>query len=228
MGKCADCHTLTKKEAGRLLKAESFKARITGIRSGPVNGLWEVEFKRGDETGIVYIDFAKKNLIEGRIKVTPLEKLGEPPELKKVDLSMIPLKRALVFGDPGAAKRVIVFDDPECPYCRKLHEEIKKILGKRKDIVFYVKLYPLPIHPAAYDQSRAIDCAQSTQMLEDAFADKKLPKPGCKSAEVDDNLKLGRRLGISGTPAVILPDGRLIPGYVPADVLLGLIDGAKG
>jgi thiol:disulfide interchange protein DsbC len=221
---CMDCHSLTKAEAGKLLKTEKFRAEVTDIRMSPVKGLWEVEIRQGDKRFKVYMDFAKKYLVEGAVNFTPLEKIGESPPLKKVDLKKIPLDNAIIFGDPKAQNRIIVFDDPDCPYCEKLHKEIKKIIAERDDVVFYIKLYPLPIHPKAYAKSKAIVCEKSVKLLEDAFAGKTLPEPKCETTEVDDNIKLAAELGIRGTPAIIFPDGRLLPGYVPANVLMDLLE----
>ncbi len=221
-GTCADCHTLSKQDAGKLLKTDKFKAEIKDVRSGPIKGLWEVELTQGDKSFLVYIDFAKKHLVEG--KFTPLEEIGKSAELKKIDLKKIPLEGAVVMGNPKAEKKIIVFDDPDCPYCKKLHEEIRVILKKRKDVAFYIKMFPLPMHKDAYEKSKAIACGKSLKLLDDAFAGKKLPKPDCDAKEVDNNLKLGAELGIKGTPAIIFPDGRLLPGYVDADALLGLLD----
>jgi len=223
MGKCTDCHNLSNEEAGKLLKVDKFKATIKNIRLSPVKGIWEVEVERGGKTFPIYVDFAKQYLIEG-VRFTPLEQLGESAPLKKVDTATIPLDKALVFGNPKAKKKVIVFDDPDCPYCAKLHQEIKSIMGKRKDIVFYIKLFPLSIHPEAYEKSKSIVCAGTTQALDDAFARKPVPAAKCDSKEVDENIKLAEELGIKGTPGIILPDGRLIPGYLPEEALLGLID----
>jgi thiol:disulfide interchange protein DsbC len=103
---------------------------------------------------------------------------------------------------------------------------MKKILERRKDIVFYVKLYPLvKIHPKAYEKSMAIACQNSSlELLEDNFAGKKIPPPECKTKEVDENLKLGEKLGITGTPTIILPDGSIESGAMGADTLILLID----
>jgi thiol:disulfide interchange protein DsbC len=221
-GECADCHSLSMEDAAKLLKTEQFKAKINDIRPSPVKGLWEVEITQNNKTFIVYMDFSKKYLVEGQF--TPIGDLGKPEPLRKVDVKGIPLDGAVVMGDPSAEKKVIIFDDPDCPYCKKLHEEVKAVLGKRKDVAFYIKLYPLAIHPEAYEKSRSIACAKSVKLLEDAFAGKKLPKASCKSKEVDENIKLAEGLGIRGTPAIIFPDGRLLASYVQADVLMGLID----
>ncbi|MBS1126404.1 MAG: hypothetical protein H6Q93_393, partial [Nitrospirae bacterium] len=91
-------------------------------------------------------------------------------------------------------------------------------------IAFYIKLYPLPMHKDAYAKAKAIVCEKSLSLLEDAFERKPLPAPKCESTAIDDNIKLAQKLGISGTPAIIMPDGRLIPGYLEADALIKQID----
>jgi thiol:disulfide interchange protein DsbC len=100
---------------------------------------------------------------------------------------------------------------------------MKKVIEKRKDIAFFIKMFPLKIHPGAYEKAKAIVCEKSLTLLDDAFAKKQLPKPKCETSVVDDNLKLGEKLGISGVPALILPDGRVIPGYREADALIKLV-----
>lgn len=224
-GKCADCHVLSKEDAARLLKTDKFKAQVRDIRMSPVKGLWEIEVAQGDKVFVVYLDFARKFLVEGRY--TPVEQLGQSAPMRKVDTRKIPLENAVVMGNPKAEKKIIVFDDPDCPYCAKLHEEIKKIIAKRTDLGFYIKLYPLAMHPGAYDKSKAIVCQKSARLLDDAFTGKKLPKAECETQEIDNNIKLAEELGITGTPAMILPDGSVLPGYVPGDQLLELIDAAK-
>lgn len=102
---------------------------------------------------------------------------------------------------------------------------MKKISEKRKDIAFYLKLFPLvKIHPKAYEKSMAIVCKKSLELLEDNFAGKKLPPPECKTKEIDENLKLGERLGITGTPTIIFPDGSIVPGAMDANALISRID----
>lgn len=226
MGDCVGCHSLDKAEAAKILKTDKFGAKVTDIKSAPVKGLWEVEITRGGKTFDVYVDFGKKYLMQN-VSFVSLDSIGKRPPLKKVSLKDIPLDNAIVVGNPKAKHKIIVFDDPDCPYCAKLHKEIKKIVSERSDVAFYIKLFPLPIHPDSYNKSKAIVCAHSAKMLEDAFAGKKLPEPTCETDEIDNNLLLGEKLGIHGTPGIIFPDGRLLPGFVPAEVLLELIDNPK-
>lgn len=100
---------------------------------------------------------------------------------------------------------------------------MKKIIEERKDIVFYIKLFPLMIHPEAYEKSKAIVCEKSLALLEEAFDKKPLPKPNCETSMIDENIKLAEKLGISSVPVLILPDGRVIHGYRDSKTLVNLI-----
>jgi thiol:disulfide interchange protein DsbC len=61
-------------------------------------------------------------------------------------------------------------------------------------------------------------------MLDDAFAGKTLPKPSCETKVIDQNIRFANRIGVRGTPAIILPNGVLSPGYRDAASLIKLID----
>ena len=101
---------------------------------------------------------------------------------------------------------------------------MKKIVEERRDIAFYIKLSPIKSHPGAYDKAKAIVCENSLTLLEKAFERNQIPAPKCKTSVIDENMKLAERLGITGAPALIMPDGRLISGYKDANTLKGLID----
>ena len=100
---------------------------------------------------------------------------------------------------------------------------MKKIIDERKDIVFYLKMFPLKNHPEAYEKSKSIVCEKSLALLEDAFEKKPIPKPKCGTSVVDENIRLAEKLGISSVPSVVLPDGRIISGYKDAKTLIHLI-----
>lgn len=216
---CASCHSLSKDEATKMLKAD-----ITDIRKAPVGGLWEVEGLQNGKKFIIYIDYGKKFVLLVN-NFIPVADIGKPPQLKKLDLSKIPTEDAVVMGNPKAKYKFIVFDDVDCPYCKKLHAEIKKVISERKDIAFLIKLFPLDIHPAAYEKSKSVYCNnKSEKLLDDAFEGKTLPKADCDAKAIDENIKLAKSLGISGTPAIIFPDGRLLPGYVEAPTLIEMLE----
>ena len=94
------------------------------------------------------------------------------------------------------------------------------MIAERKDIAFYIKMLALNIHPQAYEKAKAIVCEKSLTLLEDAFEKKELPKAKCETQVVDENIKLAEKLGIRGTPALIFPDGRVIPGAADATSIM--------
>ncbi len=233
-GDCDKCHSLTKAEAVDIMnRLKVPEPKVTSIRMSPVKGLWEVSIDSNGKSGLLYIPFSKHYVVQGQIVevATGVDKTKEQYQVmqdkKKVDVSKISLKNALVLGAKGAKKRVIVLTDPDCPFCSKLHEEMKKVVEKRKDIVFYIRLFPLKMHPDSYWKSKSIVCNKSLQMLEDNFAKKPIKRDECSTKEVDNTIKLAESLGISGTPTLILSNGKKHSGTMSADQLIDFIDGKK-
>lgn len=224
---CSKCHKLTNADAATLLKDLIPNLKVLNVKMSPVKGLWEIVIENNNKKGIAYVDFSKKHFISGSlIAIKEKKNLTQErfEDINRVDVAQIPLTDAIVAGSKTAKHKVIVFTDPDCSFCKKLHTEIKKVVAERKDIAFYMKMFPLKIHPEAYEKSKAIICERSLELLENAFDKKPLPKAKCETTAVDENIKLGEKLGISGTPAIILPDGRVISGYREAKVLKELID----
>ncbi|MGC2064194.1 MAG: DsbC family protein [Thermodesulfovibrionales bacterium] len=224
---CTKCHTMNADQAKDVLKEIIPDVKVIEVKNGPINGLWEVSMESGSKKGIMYIDYSKKNLIAGNIlgiKTKTNYTQISFEKINKVDVSSIPLDNALIMGDKNAKNKVIVFSDPECPYCGKLHDQMKKVLEKRKDIVFYIKLFPLPMHPDAARKAKAIVCENSVALLEDAFANKKIADPKCDTKVIDENIKLAEKLGINGTPNIIFADGKQIPGAIEADKIIEAVD----
>ena len=83
---------------------------------------------------------------------------------------------------------------------------------------------PLKMHQGAYDKAKTIVCEKKISLLEDAFEKKPLPAPKCKTSAVDESMKLAQKLGITGAPSIIMPDGRLIPGFMDAKAIEDLVD----
>jgi len=228
-GKCADCHSLEPGEAKKLL--EGYVDDVTGVKFSEVGGLWEVEAERGGTRFPIYMDFSKQYIFSGRIiRIATREDIATKRaiELNSVDLSKITLEDAVVVGDRNAKTRVIVFDDPECPFCIKLHAEMKKVVEKDPSIAFFIKMFPLTkIHPNSYNKAKAIVCEKSLKLLEDSFAGKDLPPATCDTDQVDRNLELGKELNIRSTPSLIMPNGLLLPGYKKAEDILKILDSMK-
>jgi len=101
---------------------------------------------------------------------------------------------------------------------------MKKVIEKRIDIAFYLKLFPLRFHKDAYWKSKSIVCNRSVRMLEDNFEKRPIPKTECNTKEIDENIRFAERHGISGTPTMILPDGSIYQGTIDSEKLIRLID----
>lgn len=236
---CAKCHSLEQKEAEQILarmKATT-DAKVTGIKMSPVRGLWEVSYDKRGRRDTLYVGFSKKQVMRGTIidldapgnsvpstqEKRPAEARQQPAD-RYLETGKIPLEDALVLGENNAAHKIIVFTDPDCPYCSKLHAELRKVIAEKNDIVFYLKLMPLKIHPDSYWKSQSIMCSRSLAMLEDNFDKKPIPKPSCQSPVIDDNLRLATELGITGTPTLIMPDGFVVFGGRNAKGIRDLVD----
>ena len=224
-GECGECHKLTKEGAGKVLG--KIADNVVAVVPGPFPGVWEVDVVRNGKTYPLYLDYSLKYFFSGQfIRLSDMANLtGQRyQDLNRVDVASIPVRDAIRVGNKAAKKTVIVLSDPTCPYCVKLHGEIKKAAAKDPDVAFLVMPYPRnPKDIATYRKCQAVICSKSETPLDDAYAGKALPEPDCKTGAVDDTIRLTERLMIEGTPTMILPDGRMISGYMEADALLALI-----
>lgn len=228
-GDCRDCHSLERKEVASLLKIQ--EKDIINLTLSEVPGLWEVEIFQKGQTFPIMVDFSKEFVVQGRaIRVAPPKdpKKTVPQAPKVIDVTKIPLDDALLIGKPGATRKIIVFDDPECQFCSALQLEMQTVVKNYPDVAFLIKMFPLTkIHPAAYEKARAIVCAKSVSMLEDSLAGKPVPPPLCDTDQVKRTLELGRTLGIVSTPTLIMPDGRVVPGSKPAEDIIRVLNGQE-
>jgi thiol:disulfide interchange protein DsbC len=223
-GTCADCHSITMAETEQLLG--SMVDKVNSVEFAEVPGMWVAEVEKDQKKLPVYIDFSKQYLVSGNvIRLNDKQNLTRQRSVRmnSVDVSKIPLADALLLGKPAAKTKVIVFTDPECPYCRKLHEELKEVIRRDPEVAFLIKLFPLKMHPNAYDISKSIVCNNSMEYLELSFAGKPVPAPNCEIPVIDQTIALAGELGIRSTPTLVLPDGRVIPGYRKAEAILTII-----
>ena len=222
---CTECHKLTKEEAGKILAKVA--DNVVAVVQGPFPGFWEVDVAQNGKTYPIYLDYSLKHLFNGQfIRLGDMANLTGKrfADLNRVDVASIPLKDAIRVGSPSAKKTVIVLSDPTCPYCVKLHGEIRKAAAKDADVAFLVMPYPRNRNDkATYLKCLAVVCEKSEKLLDDAYAGKELPAPSCTSDGVDATIRLAERLKIEGTPTMILPDGRMVSGYMEADALLALL-----
>lgn len=231
-GDCNGCHPLSVKEANALVKG--LGGKVTQVKFPAMRGIWEIDMEKDGKKAVAYLDFGKKHIIPGPIfslaTQKPISAVAQPPAaVTKVNPSAIPLSNSIILGNPRGAKRLFVFTDPDCPFCAKLHGELKKLVAKDPAVAVYVKLFPLKMHPAAYDKSRLILQERSAKILDDAFSGVKLQPPGAHASAkgVDETIKLAQSLGVNSTPTLILPDGRVMPGVRNAAEIEALLSDKK-
>ncbi|MDA8082568.1 MAG: DsbC family protein [Nitrospiraceae bacterium] len=232
---CVKCHSLSQKEAEQIVsKMKIPDPRVVDIRMSPVRGLWEVSVDTQGRRENMYVGFSKKQVVKGNIidvdgtdggaAKTPVPAaVMQTPNDRYVDVSKIPLENALVLGDRNAAVKVVVFTDPECPYCARIHGELKKIVAENRNIAFYLKLFPLKMHRDADWKARSIMCSGSLDLLEKNYEKKPIPMPLCNSSVIDENIRVAAELGVTGTPTFIMPDGYLVLGGNDAGTILNLV-----
>jgi len=208
-------------------------AKVLSITGSPIPGFCEIVFENMGRMGIFYLDRDKKYFIFGSlVEINSMsdktqESVRNVRDRKRIDIAKIPVNDALILGDSGASKKAVVFTDPDCPFCGQLHQTMKQIVAKRKDIAFYIKFLPLRMHKDAYWKAKSIVCNKSLKMLEENFEKKEIPRTECTTEEVNDSTKLAATFGISGTPSLVLPDGRIREGAMSEAELINLIDGKK-
>jgi thiol:disulfide interchange protein DsbC len=227
-----DCNSLEQKDIRDILgKLKVPESANIGIKATPVKNICEVAMDNKGGTALFYIDISKKYLFFGNlVDITTMtnltaNRMQELKDKKKADVGKIPLDQAIVAGEPTALKKVIIFTDPDCDFCAQLHKTIQEIIAKRKDIAFYMKLYPLDFHKDAYWKAKSIICNKSLKLLEENFTAKTIPKTDCTTDEIENTMKLAKSLGINATPTIILPDGRIREGAMSEEELTKLIDG---
>lgn len=223
-GKCIDCHKLSTQEAAALMK--DGVDRVTAVQPSEVPGLWVVEVEKNGQKFPLYIDYSKQHVFTGniiRLKDHQNLTAQRMAEMNRVDVSRIPVGDALVLGKKNAKTKVIVFTDPDCPFCKRLHGELHEVVRRDPQIAFLIKFFPLKMHPNAYATAKSIVCAKSLDMLEAHFEGKPVPPAKCETSVLDENIALAQQIGLNSVPAMILPDGIVMPGFRGADDILRLL-----
>jgi thiol:disulfide interchange protein DsbC len=169
---------------------------------------------KGNE--IIFLSADLKYLINGDVRevdanrsITEDLRVSNRP---RIDPTQLDVKDAIKMG--AGARKLYVFADPDCPFCRQLEKEMATL----KDVTIYV--FPMPLdalHPNARRISESIWCSiNGPGAWRDYLIGGKKPAARTCANPLDRNIALAQRLGISGTPALIFSDGELVPGAIAA------------
>ncbi|MEX3526627.1 MAG: DsbC family protein [Burkholderia sp.] len=206
------------------LQARLGDATVKSIEKSPIPGLYEVNL--GSQ--IVYSDVAGDYVLLGDLVDTKTRKnLTEArmAEINKVDFASLPLNNAIKYVKGNGARKIAVFSDPNCPYCKRFESTLQSM----DNITVYTFLYPV-LTPDSTVKSKAIWCATDRAKGWENWMVAHQPPSGagnCDTSALDKNLALGRGLNVTGTPTIILADGTRLPGAVSADQLNSALAAVK-
>ena len=203
------------------------KFKVESVVKTPYSGLYEV-FMGGQ---IIYTDEKLTFLIaEGRL-VDPKTKkdvTGERlEELTKVDFNSLPLEQAIKVVKGNGSRKLVVFSDVDCPYCKRLEQNE---LSNIADVTVYTFLYPIEsLHPDAPAKSKLIWCATNrAKAWNEWIFNNKLPTTtGNCEVPLERVGELARKMGITSTPTLIFSDGRRMLGAQPYKEIEKSLQAAK-
>jgi thiol:disulfide interchange protein DsbC len=185
--------------------------KIDEITKAPMPGLYEI---RVDGTEIYYTDAEGNFLIQGQLIDTRSRRnLTEEriDKLTAIDFQSLPLKDAFTLVRGNGKRKLAVFEDPNCGYCKRFERDLQKV----DNITVYLFLYPI-LGQDSVDKSRNIWCAKDrVKAWQDAMLrDQALASANCDISALQRNVELGRKHKINGTPTLITTDGNRVPGAI--------------
>ncbi|WP_041930402.1 DsbC family protein [Methylibium petroleiphilum] len=213
------------------LKVKYPATTFTGVRATPLQGIYEVQMGRNlayvDESGRTFL-FGSMYDMEARSDLTaarktelgiqdapaPQQQRAEAPPIKWSDL---PMADAMVRVIGKGERKLALFSDPDCPFCRQLERELEKL----DNVTIYTFLYPLAsLHPGAPAKSENIWCAgekaRNKVWIDQMIGGKTPPAAKACATPLERNVALGDSLNVRGTPTMFTSDGRRISGAMPA------------
>ena len=199
--------------------------KIDEISKSPIPGLYELRVG----TDILYSDEQGNHLIEGSIIDTRtranLTKARED-KLNAIDFASLPLKDAIVWKQGSGARKIAVFADPNCGYCKKFERELQQV----KDVTVYTFLIPILGGDSPEKSTKLWSSKDRTRAWLDWMLDGKAPPLSMGQCEtpVARNLALARKHKINGTPAIIFEDGSRVPGALGAEQLEKQLVASRG
>ena len=189
--------------------------KIDEVTKTPIPGLYELRIG----TEVLYTDEHGDHLIEGSIVETRSRTNLTEARINKltaIDFATLPLKDAIVWKQGTGARKLVVFADPNCGYCKKFEKEMQQV----KDVTVYTFLYPI-LGGDSPDKSRDIWCAKDNGtvwrewMIRGTAPVRSMGQ--CDTSALQRNVALGKKYRVNGTPALVFEDGKRVPGALPPD-----------
>lgn len=198
--------------------------KIDEVAQSPMPGLFEI---RVNDTEIFYTDATGNFLIKGHLIDTKQHRnLTEERmnQLTSISFGSLPLKDAFTIVRGNGKRKLAVFEDPNCGFCKRLEKDMEKL----DNVTIHTFLYPI-LNADSNDKSKNIWCAKDKAAAWlDWMVRDQLPNAGsCDTTAIERNLEFGRKYKISGTPTLIFADGTRVPGAINAAQLEKHLTDAK-
>ena len=185
--------------------------KIDEVSKTPMNGLFEI---RVNDSDIFYTDaegnfLFQGNLIDTRSKRNLTEERTE--KLNAVAFDALPLKDAFTIVRGNGKRKMAVFEDPNCGYCKRFERDLQQV----NNVTVHMFLYPV-LGADSVDKTKSIWCAKDkAKVWQDVMVrDIPVPKAVCETAAIDRNVDFGRKHKITGTPTIFFADGSRVPGAI--------------
>ena len=184
---------------------------IDEIKRTPMPGLFEL---RVDGSEIYYTDASANFLIQGHLIETKTQRDLTEERIQKimaVDFKSLPFKDAIVIVRGKGERKMAMFEDPNCGYCKRFERDLQSI----DNVTVYLFLYPI-LGKDSVDKSKAIWCSKEpAKAWQDLMLRDQAPVPtGCDTAALKRNVDFGQKQRVNGTPTTIFMDGTRISGAV--------------
>lgn len=200
-----------KLESVRDAVKKAFDVEVTRVQPTDYANLYEVQLGGN----IVYTNEKAEfvlagNLVDAKTKRDVTTERIE--EISKVDFSTLPLAQAVKLVKGNGARKMAVFEDPNCGYCKKLHKELTTL----DNVTVYTFLFPI-LAPDSVTKANNVWCAKDQATVWTDWMNKGIEPPAATcETPIEKNLALGQKLAVQGTPAIFFESGSRVNGYVPA------------
>ena len=198
----------------QLLQTKFPTMTVDSVSKAPFAGLYEVVL----DGEVVYTNDKVEYFLAGNlfdVRTLPPRNLTQDSAGQMVVKTLNgSLNQALKRVRGNGKRTLYTFEDPNCGYCKQLHQELNKVT----DVTIYTFLLPI-LSPDSVEKSKAVWCASDRVKAWDDVMTKAVVANGSKTCDtpIEKNIQLMRRFGIRGTPAIYLANGQQIGGYIPAD-----------
>jgi thiol:disulfide interchange protein DsbC len=195
--------------------------KVDEVRATPLPGIYEVRI----QNEVLYVDEKARYMFYGGDLLDMSERRNltreRVEELLSIDFKELPLELALVQKIGKATRRIAVFEDPNCGYCKKLRADLLKL----DDVTIYT--YPMAFLAAdsATKAARALCAPDPMKAWNELMLNNRVPSnPGTCSTALPKVAELARKLGITGTPVVFFESGERLQGYASPDQFARMLD----